>query len=165
MDLKPTLVLLRRLGGLRRYMLLSPPEPPQQGQPIFDYTHFFGYGGGEIASITPTEFRLKVRVEKLPSDPQIAKSIMAATLSRPTDQFDGFFTRDCEQFYRIVEDAEGVDLFMHKDLDWGYYATLGGDRDVAVAHIMSLNRQHFMYDTYEQQSSRLTDFAQLVKDF
>lgn len=166
MDLQPTLVSLRIRGGIRRYLLTSPPVKPHYGYPVFDLMAFFGFGSGELHSTLPSEFEhLRLRVEELPKEVSAAKSIIAYTMSKPTDKFSGFFTRDCQTFYQLIEDPEGSPIYKLKELDWSYYTAIGGNRDVAVSHLMSLNRRHITFDTHEQQTALFKGYCDLINAF
>lgn len=166
MDLQPTFVSLRIRGGIRRYLLTTPSVKPHHGHKVFDLMMYFGFGSGELHSRLPPEFEgLRVRVEQLPSDLSAAKSVLAYTMSKPTDRFSGFFTRDCKTLYQLIEDPDGVPLYKLKDLDWSYYTAIGGNRQIAVSHLMALNRTHITFDTHEEQSTLFKGYCELINDF
>lgn len=166
MDAKLAMLWLRIRGSTHRYLLCSPEERPHMGHPTFDFMAYFGFGSGELHSTVPDRFEgVKVRVRPCTiSDPNVLRAYMSATLHQPTDGFSGFFTEDGENFFELVNDENGHDLFHTPELDWRYYTAIGGMRSMAVDHLKAFARRHVLFATPEQQSELLAKYASLAYD-
>lgn len=163
-----TYAVIRLRGATRRYLFCRTEEKPYFGEPSFDFMSYFGFGSGEFEGEHPPEFdNLRVRVEPLEfgageDSVGLKKAALANWFSRPTDGFSGFFTHDGIHFFTMKQDDDGVPLTHLKALNWHYYTNIGGDRKTALSHLAAMDRRHFLFKTYEEQSTLLGRYAELA---
>ena len=161
-----TYAVIRLRGATRRYLFCRTDEKPRFGEPSFDFMGYFGFGSGEFEGEHPPEFD-KIRVtatvfKPIANNPGIAKAYLSQYMSQLTDGFLGFYTTDGETFHILKEDPDGVSLTHLKALNWHYYTNIGGTRESAVSHMSALNRRHFLFKTYEEQSDLLKKYVLLA---
>lgn len=160
-----------KLGPVsRRFLFCRTDEKPFFGDASFDYMNFFGFGSGELNGSVPLEYN-DVRVRSFvltdPAQPDMDKVFLHRALLTPdysglvnqeSEQIVGFYTHDGEVLHALVRDDEGVQLTHFKPFHWHYYTQLG-DRHMAVAHLQAMNRRHFVFQTYDEQSDLLNRFT------
>jgi hypothetical protein len=160
-----TYAAFRLRGATRRYLFCRTDEKPHFGDNTFDFLGYFGFGSGEFGGEHPQQFDgLRVKVQVF-TDPEFALAYISTLMTQPTDGFSGFFTHDGYTFHVVTEDAEGVPLTHLKALNWHYYTNVGGSKKLAHDHIVTLNRRHVLFATYEEQSALLTRYAKLAGVF
>lgn len=164
-DVEPALLWVKLRGNLRRFLLASVDEEPEVGHPAFDYMVFHGFGGGDIGSRVPIDFRtLLVSSKKIDvENREAALTYISLRMNGIRDGFYAVFTYDGNEFYEITLDPNGVDFYELRDLDWYQYTILGSPRTVAKAHVDSLNRRHIWYSTFEEQKELLETYATLIE--
>lgn len=145
----------------RRFLFCLTDEKPKFGDPSFDFMAFFGFGSGEFEGETPAEYKhLRVKVQQLPDNSELSYAIAAETMQKDTRGFVGFYTKDGDTLYLLTEDSEGTLLTHMPDLNWHYYTQLG-DRGTAYAHLRTMQRRHFIFETLEEQNEKLAKFSVL----
>lgn len=160
-----TYAVIRLRGATRRYLFCKTDEKPRFGDPSFDFMGYFGFGSGEFEGEHPPEFndiRVKTSVVAVSGEDGVAKAYLSKYMSQLTDGFLGFYTTDGETFHIMKEDPDGVSLTHLKALNWHYYTNIGGTRESAVSHMSTLNRRHFLFETYEEQSNILQKYVLLA---
>lgn len=146
----------------RRFLFCDTKEKPRFGDPSFDFMGFFGFGSGEFNGEVPPEIKhVRVKIVEMDStDPELTVLSIANKMAE-AKQFMGFYTKEGDKFYMLIEDAEGQLLTHLKDLNWHYYTQIG-DRGVAVAHLQTLKRRHFLFETLEEQNTKLEKYTVLA---
>lgn len=160
-----TYAALRYRGATRRYLFCRTEETPRFGDPSFDFMGYFGFGAGEFEGEHPPRLdAFRVRTEALSPGPieGFNKVLLANWMTEPTDEFRGFYTTDGLTYHKMILDPEGVLVPHLKALNWHYYTNIGSDRGTAVDHIMTLNRRHFLFETYDEQSRILLSYAEMA---
>lgn len=146
----------------RRFLFCDTEEKPRFGDPSFDFMGFFGFGSGEFEGEVPPEIR-HVRVKTIDLsefEPEYAATLAASEVAKHGG-FIGFYTKDGDNFKLLVESEEGQLLTHLPDLNWHYYTQLG-DRGVAHAHLRTMQRRHFLFETLEEQNTKLAKFSVLA---
>jgi len=156
----------------RRFLFCRTDEKPFFGDASFDYMNYFGFGSGESNGQVPLEYndvRVRSYVITDPEQPGMDKVLLHRAMYSAPDipatpeskQVIGFYTQDGEVLHALVLDDEGVQLTHFKPFHWHYYTQLG-DRHMAVAHLQAMNRRHFVFQSYDEQSDLLNRFSEVA---
>lgn len=149
----------------RRYLFCRTEEKPHFGDLSFDFMGYFGFGSGEYSGEHPPIFDgLRVRTMVLADASQgVQLAWLNNWFNEQTPDLRAFYTTDGKTFHLMIQDDEGVLLTHLAALNWHYYTNIGGDRSTAYSHIMTMNRRHFLFETYDEQDSLLATYAELAK--
>lgn len=154
-------------GYTRRYLIAKVQEDPYYGNYAFDYMAAHGFGGGDLMSLVPQEYRfISVDIRPVlgakPEHYEQALAYISARLKAAKDGFYGFYTKDGITFYEVVPAEEGSDIYQRPEIDWYHYTILGGTRELAYVHVKAFNRKHVWFDSAEEQTELLERYAHLI---
>lgn len=160
-----TYAAIRLNYATRRYLFCRTEEKPHFGDLSFDFMGYFGFGSGEFSGTHPPELDgIRVRTMVL-ADNELGYQLawLNNWFTEQTPDLRAFYTTDGKTFHLMIQDDEGVPLTHLAQLNWHYYTNIGGDKSTAYSHLRTLNRRHFLFQTYEEQSDLLTNYALLAK--
>lgn len=158
-----TYAAFRRQGITRRFLFCKTEETPRFGDPTFDFLGYFGFGSGEFTGAVPDFYhgvRVEVKLLELPAEEALL--YLSQIMERHDNKLYGFITHDGQTFRTVTEtDGDAPALLNLSDLNWAYYTQVG-DRALAVAHILTLNRRHILFETPREQDILLQRYAHIA---